>query len=342
MAALNRAMKTGAAPEVRKGIQEDAKVIWQMGKGRGEKLTLKNAWAIVRKAGQRSCFPVQAGVAEWMGATKVYRKGRYLISQEQIARMIPRLRPGDILMTRREWYLSNVGLPGFWPHASIYVGTPEERKKFFDDPDVKAWVRSQGQKKGSLDALLREKYPEAYNLSVKPQGGHAPRVLEARAEGVVFTVMENSAEADSAAAMRPRLTKRERAVALVRAYHYSGRPYDFDFDFHTDSTIVCSELVYKAYEPGKGYRGLRFPLKEIAGRKVTPANEFIRMFDEQYGGKKQQLDFVFFYDGHERGKVAVEAPLAMFRKSWRRPKWYLLEEYVKDRKREAARNRRNK
>ncbi len=36
------------------------------------------------------------------------------------------MEPGDIIVARQNWYLSNIGLPGFWPHAELYVGTPEE------------------------------------------------------------------------------------------------------------------------------------------------------------------------------------------------------------------------
>lgn len=312
------------APEVRLGIEQDAGRIWQTGRGRGEILTARNALQIVKSAGFAAWFPLQAGVAEWMGDTKVLRRGRSLASPAQIQAMTPRLEPGDILLVRREWYLSNIGLPGFWPHAALFIGTPAGRRRYFDDPDVKSWVQRQGQADGDFEALLRSRYPAAYTESLKPQEAHVPRVLEAISEGVSFTSIEHSADADSVAVLRPRLPKLEKAVALLRAFHYAGRPYDFDFDFLTDSALVCTELVSKAYEPSREGKGLRFPLVEILGRKATPANEITRQFDAQFGAADQQTDLILFLDGYERLQRAVEAGVEAFRQSWKRPKWHIL------------------
>ena len=99
-----------------------------------------------------------------------------------------------VLLERREWYMSNVGLPGFWSHAALYVGTPEERRKFFDDPEVHRWVKEHGEPSGDFEGLLKRQYSKAYALAIKPQEhGHVPRVLEAMSEGVVFTTIEHSA-----------------------------------------------------------------------------------------------------------------------------------------------------
>lgn len=104
----------GAGPrELHAAISEDSRVIWKMGKGKGHELTLKNALAVVQKTGFTAWFPLQKGVSSWMGDTKVARKHSHLISARQIAEMGKRLQPGDILFERHEWYLSNLGLPGF-------------------------------------------------------------------------------------------------------------------------------------------------------------------------------------------------------------------------------------
>jgi hypothetical protein len=312
-------------PVLRAAIATDAKAVWAHGGGQGVPLTLKNGLDIVRKAGVTAFFPVQAGVAEWMGDTKVYRVSRSLIGAEQIEAMRLKLEPGDILLERREWYLSNIGLPGYWPHAALYIGTPEERARYFDDATVHAWVRGQGERSAALDQLLKRRYPRAHQDSLRAQEhGHVPRVLEAISEGVSFTTLEHSADADAVAVLRPRLSKVEKARALARAFAYAGRPYDFDFDFLTDRALVCTELVYKAYEPGDGLNGLTFPLTEIMGRLATPANLIARQFDEQFGGEAQQSDLVLFLDGVERDKHAVTAGVEEFRVSWRRPKWHIL------------------
>jgi hypothetical protein len=313
------------AKELQPAIAEDSAVIWEMGQGKGHALTLKNALAVVQKTGFAAWFPLQKGVSEWMGDTKVLRPGSHLISKEQITAMRQRLQPGDILFERHEWYLSNMGLPGFWTHVALYVGTPEERRTFFADPEVKEWVRRQGIGDSDFEKLLAKRYPEAYKVATTPrEEGHPARILEAISEGVSFTSLEFSGAADSIGAVRPRLGKTDKARALVRAFHYSGRPYDFNFDFATDASLVCSELVFKAYEPAPGAPGLRFPVTEVLGRKVSTPNNMVRQFDEQLGSAAAQTDFVLFLDGFEKEKRAVESTVAQFRASWQRPNWHIL------------------
>jgi hypothetical protein len=306
-------------------MRRDAEHIWKSGPGSGLKHTLSNAAQVVQGAGFKVFFPVQKGVSEWMGDTRVLYGKTFLVKEAQISQMAPLLRPGDVLLERREWFLSNIGLPGYWPHAALYVGTPQERAAWFDDPEVKAWLLGQGVTDGSIDTLLRSRFPTAYELSLaKDDHGDAPQVLEAMSEGVVFTSLSHSAGADSVAVLRPRLSRLDLAQALVTAFKYQGRPYDFDFDFRTDVALVCTELIYKAFGTEPGKTGLRFPLRTVAGRPVTTANDIARQFDETFGQAEQQFDLVVFMDGQQRKGQATEADLASFRTSWRRPKWHIL------------------
>jgi hypothetical protein len=306
-------------------IREDSAAIWRAGRGTGVTLTAKNAWRIFQRTTNAVWLPVQAGVSEWMGDTKVYRSDRNLIAPEQAQTIGSRLEPGDILLERREWYLSNIGLPGYWPHAALYIGTPEERQHYFNTPEIHAWLATEKLTPKDFDALLLALEPRAYAEAITADhAGHAPRLLEAMSEGVCFTTLEHSAGCDALAVLRPRNPKVEKARAILRAFHYSGRPYDFDFDFATDATLVCTELVYKAYEPATGFTGIRLEPIEMLGRKVLPANEITRQFDAECGQPNQQFNFVLFLDGSEDSPLAAERTVEDFRQSWHRPKWHIM------------------
>lgn len=313
-------------PALRKAIADDSAYIWRAGTPKGEILTAKNALKMIQDGTQTAWLPIQTGVSEWMGHTKVYRPKECLITPAQIRELQSKLQPGDVLLERREWYLSNIGLPGFWSHAALYIGTPEERHAYFGDDQTRTWVKQRGEASGELERLLLSTCTRDGLCQFTNQTSSTSepiRILEAIGEGVSFKSLEHSAACDSLVVLRPRLPKTEKALALFRAFHYAGRPYDFDFDFSTDAKLVCTELVYKSYEPSTGCTGLKFPLVEMLGRKVTPANELARQFDAQFGTVEQQFDFVAFLDGDEKLKKAVAGSVDEFRRTWKRPKWHV-------------------
>ncbi len=192
-------------------IDEDAKFILKSGRGKGQLQTARNAVKLARSAAFTAFFPVQKGVAEWMGDTRVARAHTFLVTARQIAELAPRLEPGDVLLERREWYVSNIGLPGFWPHTALFIGAPHARANYFNDPEVRAWAREQGRADGDFEAYLRDRHPAAYAKS------RATQVIEAVSEGVSFTTLDHSAAADSLAILRPRASKRDKAIAIARA-----------------------------------------------------------------------------------------------------------------------------
>lgn len=291
-------------------------------------LTLKHAFDQLKKDTLETIFPLQANISEWMGDTKIkHPKSR--INAEQIHALVDRLEVGDVLLERREWYLSNIGLPGFWPHAALYVGVPAQWSAFDQDPSVSEWVRKHGEVTGRFSALIQSHFPDAYKRHMEPEKGHERRVIEAMSEGVSHTSLEHSADCDSLLVLRPRVTTLAKARALYRAFYYSGRPYDFDFNFLTDQTLVCTEVIERAYEPEsvsgvvqKG-DGIAFSTVKVMGRDVIPANHIAKIFSMSYEGPEEErpFDFVLFYDGDVEGKHAAEGTLEQAKQSWKRPKW---------------------
>ncbi len=321
-----RFRKEGASdPWLKAYVPEAAGRVRALLKQRGLQDLLANGADIAGDLGFEAWFPAQKAVAEWMGDTKVRRLKRTLITEAQARDLAAALRPGDVLVERRNWYLSNVGLPGFWPHAVLHVGTPDALKETFDaDPGTQAWLAGLPGRPATLAAALAALAPAAWKAyAAAGEDGNPHRVLEAVSEGVIFNSIEESCCGDYVGALRPRLKPVDKAQALLEAFRRWGKPYDFNFDFVTDSCLVCSELVYKAYLPAAGKAGLRLPLAEICGRQTLPPNDIIRCYDAEGDSPERQFDFVAFLDGSEQLQTAAPRDAATLRASWRRPKWDL-------------------
>jgi hypothetical protein len=250
-----------------------------------------------------------------MGDTRTTRRPP-LIAAVAVASALPKMEPGDILVERRNWYLSNIGLPGFWPHAALFVGTPAEVDAYFGEADRRA---TSGEAPSAYVSRIRPDLSRMWGGT--DAHGDAVRVLEAISEGVSLTSFEHSAGADYVAVLRPRLERRDKLAAVVRAFTHFGKPYDFDFDFVTDHAVVCSELIYKAYQAPAGEPGVPFDLVKTSGRWVLSPNDIVRKFDAEHGTQNAALDFVLFLDGQEKSRSAALADAAALRASWRRPKW---------------------
>jgi len=213
---------------------------------------------------------------------------RGLISVEQLTELRPNLRPGDILIERRNWYISNSLLPGFWPHAALYLGTHAELVELGVSVDDRA-------------------APHMDDFQAQDELGHDFAVIEAIGEGVVFTSLEHSVgEADAVAILRPNLSDAEMREALSRALSHRGKEYDFDFDFQTTDRLVCTELIFRTYD---GI--LQLPeMRLIMGQPRLAAVDYVGMWANGRGTSQPQLDLVTFLDFDEPNQRAVEADAA--------------------------------
>jgi 1-acyl-sn-glycerol-3-phosphate acyltransferase len=237
----------------------------------------------VKGLGKDGVYRAQTFISLWIGKARVRapRKGQTLIQPEHLAELQPRLQPGDILIERRNWVLSNAFLPGFWPHAALYIGTPEEIEKLGikDDDRVKDHWKT---------------------FTSKDAEGHERVIIEALAAGVDFSSFEHSVgEADAVCVFRPKVSEADRRESLARAFSHLNKPYDFEFDFFSTDKLVCTELIFRAYD-GK----IDFPLVKVMGTTTLPAMELIRKFEKERGTDDAQLEFVGFLDGDESAGTA--------------------------------------
>ena len=164
------------------------------------------------------------------------------------------LRPGDVLITRKEHVATNYFLPGYWKHAALYLGEPAALQR--------------------LGIADHENVRPRWSQILAPDGPHPHRVLEALKDGVWIRSSTSPFTADSILAIRTRLPKDDVAAALVRGFLHEGKPYDFDFDFTRADRLVCTEVVYRSYD---GIAGITFPLTRRAGRLTLSAEDLARM-----------------------------------------------------------------
>jgi hypothetical protein len=285
----------GEPPDVTKAVAEAIVRLNAADRGWLQRKLVSRADAL-RDAAAAGLYRARSGVSTLVGDARLRapRQGRALISPAQLEELRGKLQPGDILIERRNWYLSNAFLPGYWPHAALHVGNIGELQALglADDPRVARWFGEFGSRDAHGDRLA---------------------VIEAVSEGVVFTSLEHSAgEADGVVVLRPRVDPAARREIIARAFEEVGKPYDFDFDFFTADKLVCTELVYRAAD---GH--VRFPLFDIYGRRTLPAMEMVRHALSESGAG--ELEFVGMLDGDERRGCAEWGDTAALAASLERP-----------------------
>jgi hypothetical protein len=279
----------------------------------------------VRKGMNDIWFPAQKGVAEWMGDTRVHRAGKYLITPPLQETLNQKLEPGDILLSRKNWYMSNVGLPGFWPHAILYLGEPSTLIRYFNTDEVGAYLTDLTGREITFEQYMSEQFGQKWQRYLAGTGQSDYHVIEAIKYGVVLNPLAKAC-GDYMAAFRPHLDKTVKAQAIINAFIHLDKPYDFDFDFATDHVLVCTELVWRCYRPDTTKVGLNLGTVEIGGRQTLPANEIAKYFVKQRNQPNHQLDFVCFIDASEKEQRAFFSDEETFAASVERAKWSFLQE----------------
>ncbi len=152
------------------------------------------------------------------------------------------LQPGDVMVTRHDVAMSNLFLPGYWPHVALYVGDHEQRDQ--------------------LGVCVPEDIGRHWRANCS--------VLEALKDGVHFRPLEETLEVDAVAVLRPALDRHQIARAIERVAPHRGKLYNFDFDFFRSDRLVCTEVVYRAFDGP-----MTIPLHDRAGRPTLSAEDLL-------------------------------------------------------------------
>lgn len=261
-------------------------------------------------------LPIQKNVfTNKIGNIHVGDRTKKFIEVGQIQEMKKVMQPGDILVHRKNWYASNLGIPGFWTHTGIYTGTLEDMDVFF---------ASEFPKNGhaSMSEYLKAEMPKAYGaLSEKDKNGYVPSVVESQTHGTLIQSIESSASVDYFGVVRSRLSKAELLEVVLTGFGHYAKPYDFAFDLTTKSEVYCSELVYDAYLRTSKSKGASFPKALISGRIIVTPNAIVEKYVDELKKETRELDFVYFLDASEVTQKAFRADEGAFITTATRPKY---------------------
>jgi len=202
----------------------------------------------------RALYGMQKLIAGTM--TNIYTRPRHQprIPDAVAGPLQETLAPGDVLIVRREYAVTNYFLPGYWPHAALYLGDAAELAQ--------------------LGICDHENLQPSWAHELTTPGDQPRRVLESMKDGVRIRSLDSPLKADSIVVLRPQLSPREVADALARGLMHEGKPYDFDFDFTRSDRLICTEVVYRAYE---GAGGMSLPLNRRAGRLTFSGRDLIAL-----------------------------------------------------------------
>lgn len=228
----------------------------------------------VRRIGRdvlgRGIYALQEALGR--GLAHVYTHPHHVPSLPRTVRseIVSLLRPGDVLVVRKEFAATNYFLPGYWPHVALYLGTADDLTTLGLAADEHVAGRLTMLASATPFTAVLQPHEENLWTGVVPH----PCVIEAQKDGVRIRSVNSPFDSDSIVVLRPKLAPASIAQALAHAIMHEGKPYDFDFDFCQSQRLVCTEVVYRAFE---GIEGVQFNLQRHVGRFALAAGDLLRM-----------------------------------------------------------------
>jgi uncharacterized protein YycO len=151
------------------------------------------------------------------------RSGKLYGSIEVESDVAAVLEPGDILLEKTPFRLTDRLIPGHWGHAAVWIGTEAQLTR------MGVW-----------------NHPVMVGYHEQIRAGRS--VVEALRDGVQVNPLAHFLNIDDLAVLRTNDGDADaRKTAVILALRQVGKTYDFNFDVETTDRIVCSELVYLAY-----------------------------------------------------------------------------------------------
>jgi len=217
-------------------------------------------------------FIVSEKVSYLISITRFSFRTKGLITKKNIDKYLKIAQPWDIFLTRWNWNASNISIPWFWKHMSLYVWKWSFLKKNFSSDFI-----------SDLDSKTHY-------------------VIEATWDGIkVVDIEKFISHNDYLGVSRTTFTKEKIYRSIWNSFEHIWKWYDYIFNFYSDKKLVCSELVMKSYTSEfKGDVWFDIQLENIWTSLVYPPNSFVSMILNEQNKKKSLLEPIFFIDSIEK------------------------------------------
>lgn len=216
-----------------------------------------------------------------------------LITDKNLKNYLDIAKPWDILLTRGNRNATNISIPGFWKHMSLYMWT----WKYLSD---KFWY--------------------------KKLKNNIHYIIESTSEWVILKPIQKLTEHnDYLWVIRSNFSLDKRNRIIKKAGEQIWKWYDYIFNFYSDSSLVCSELVLKSYsKDDKNDEWFNIKLENIGMWITFPPNNIIKILNKYQNKKKPKIYPCFFIDSIEKTNKNFINTSSELLASWKRSRFSFL------------------
>lgn len=238
-------------------------------------------------------FFIAKHIGNLIAHTKFSTRKIWLITKQNIIKYLENANPWDIFLSRWNWNASNLSIPGFWKHMSMYIGTWKYLKNNF--------------KWDFLDDLIDKNH----------------YIIEANDKWIsILNIYDFIIHNDYLWVFRTNFKKEKIKRSIKNSLSNVWKNYDYNFNFYSDKRLVCSALVLKSYAK-ESYKDewIDIELEKIGISLTYPPNNFIKKVIEEWFKNKSEIEWVFFIDSLEKTWENFVSTVPELFESWKRSRF---------------------
>ncbi len=221
------------------------------------------------------------------------KRKEWYISWKNLEKYLKVSKPWDILLTRWNRNATNITIPWFWKHMSMYLWTWKYIKNNFS----------------------------SYKLNYLLDKEHY--IIEATWKWIfIVNIKELASHNDYLSAFRTKFKQEKVNRAIKNSLNNIWKSYDFILNYYSDSRFVCSTLVMKAYSKEHiKDEWIKIKLVKIWFWITYPPNNFVKEYFKKTFKNKSEVEWIIFIDSSEKKWKSFISTIEELKKSYKRSRF---------------------